>query len=58
MVQKLSKDVYFEIDQIDQQIQRLKKRIDQNNYVSENQNPNLRVSDFLGSQYNSAGLNE
>ena len=31
MVQKLSKDLYFEIDQIDQQIQRLKKRMDSNN---------------------------
>ena len=41
MVQKLSKDLYFEIDQIDQQIQRLKKRMDSNNNLSaENQNPN------------------
>ena len=31
MIQKLSKDLYYEIDQIDKQMQRLRSRID-NNY--------------------------
>ena len=31
MVQKLSKDVFYEIDQVEQQVQRLKKRVDQGN---------------------------
>lgn len=36
MIQKLSKDLYYEIDQIDKQMQRLRSRIDNNYQGDEN----------------------
>ena len=46
MVSKLSKDVYFEIDQLDQQLQRVKKRIEAGQNF---QNENANISNVNGS---------
>ena len=48
MVSKLSKDLFFEIDQVDQQVQRLKKRFETSNSAA-NENAANNMSNVNGS---------